>query len=265
MEIQGKMLRNIDFEKEIRRITEFIRSYYHTAGFTKAVIGLSGGLDSSVSAALAACALGAQNVIGFAMPHSSSSHESLQHATDLAQDLGIQLRVIPISPWVDPYFNAYAPDSSRLRMGNWMARARMCVLFDQAVANQALVMGTGNRSELLIGYFTQNGDNACAIEPLGHLYKTEVKMIAQMLSLPSQIIDKAPSADLWQGQTDKDEIGVDYDVMDQILCDITEKSQLDYDPALPYSEQDYLLVKKLYTGSAFKRISPPMPEPPCSK
>ena len=257
------IMRYIAIGKETNRIVDFIRQYYNGAGFGKAVIGLSGGLDSSVSAALAALALGPNNVLGITMPYFQSSPQSLADAEELVAAFRIKHKVIHIDAFTQPYFDAHAPDANALRIGNWLARMRMCVLFDQAAACQALVLGTGNRSELLIGYFTQFGDAACAIEPIGHLYKTEVQRLAEHLGVPQSIIDKVPSADLWEGQTDEDEIGLGYPIIDRVLYDICEGGVDSYQEGLPYTREEYESVKRMLNSSAFKRSLPPMLEPTC--
>lgn len=256
-------MRYIDIDREIDRVCGFISDYFTASGFSKAVIGLSGGIDSAVSAALTAKALGAGNVLGFMLPYSASDPNSLAHALELATTIGISASVIPISGWTDPYFDSFEQQADQLRRGNWMARARMCVLYDQSAKHRALVIGTSNRSELLVGYFTQYGDSACAIEPIGHLYKTEVRLLASRLGIPASIIDKAPSADLWSGQTDEDEMGISYKVLDEVLYDITERGVDNWNQALPYSLQEYERASHLMQRSSFKRQNPPIPEPPC--
>ncbi len=256
-------MRSINLEKEIAHIVDYIKTYFEKAGFTKAILGLSGGLDSAVSAALAAKALGGEKVKGFIMPYFEHSKLAVAHATELAQNIGIKYETIWINGWVDPYFEAHAKDANALRKGNWMARARMCVLYDKSVEQKALVVGTGNRSELLVGYFTQWGDSACAFEPIGHLYKTEVRAIAKLLNLPKSIIEKAPTADLWENQTDEEELGIDYPVLDKILYDISEQGVKQWSTSLPYSQAEFELVDCLVKRSKFKLSMPPMPELSC--
>lgn len=256
-------MRDIDIDKEIIRIAGFLKAYFKEASFGKAVIGLSGGIDSAVSAALTALALGPDNVLGLMMPYSASHPDSLNHALELAGSLEIAHQVIPVSDWTDPYFNAFEPAADPLRRGNWMARARMCVLFDQSAKLKALVIGTSNRTELLVGYFTQYGDSACAIEPIGHLYKTEVRAMALKLKIPQAIIDKSPSADLWAGQTDEAEMGISYAALDEALYDITEKGIDSYLESAAYSEVEFQRAMILMKRSAFKRVPPPVPELPC--
>jgi len=254
-------MRDLDIYREIDRCTAFIGDYLHRAGVVRAVLGLSGGIDSSLSAALCVKALGKENVMGFMLPYQTSSRASLDDATRLADQLGIATRVMDISPIVDAYLSAYEPDASILRKGNLMARARMCVLFDQSAKLEALVIGTSNRTELLTGYFTQYGDSACAIEPIGHLYKTEVRRMSAVLGIDPGIIAKTPTADLWQGQSDEADLGMEYSRLDEILYELTE---LDVNPdtldSLRYPLEDYRRVEALMQRSAFKRVMPPIPD-----
>ena len=253
-------VRKIDIAKEPPRIADFIREYLREAGFSKLVLGLSGGLDSSVCAALAVQAIGSENVQALMLPYRSSSPQSLDDARLLAEKLELEYRIIPITPLVDAYFTAEEPDAGKLRKGNLMARIRMCLLFDQAAARQALVLGTSNRTELMVGYSTQYGDSACALEPIGHLYKTEVRALAQLLGIPQQIIAKAPTADLWQGQSDESELGMPYAELDEILWELTERrTDLSSGRKLLYPLEQYRKVEKMIERSAFKRALPALP------
>jgi NAD+ synthase len=199
-----------------RALTAFIRDETTRAGFEKAVLGLSGGIDSSLVAYLTAEALGPENVLGVRMPYKSSSQASLDHAQMVIDALGIRSLTVEITPMVDPLFERF-PDLSVLRRGNIMARQRMIVLFDQSAAERALVMGTSNKTETLLGYSTLFGDSAAALQPIGDLYKCQVRQLARALGVPTEIVDKPPSADLWPGQTDEGELGYTYDEADQIL------------------------------------------------
>lgn len=253
-------MRKMDIAKEPERIAGFIRDYLRDAGFSKLVLGLSGGLDSSVSAALAVQALGRENVQALMLPYRTSSPQSLDDARWLAELLKLEYRIIPITPLVDAYFTAEEPEANKLRRGNLMARIRMCLLFDQAAARQALVLGTSNRTELMVGYSTQYGDSACALEPIGHLYKTEVKALAEILGMPEQIITKAPTADLWHGQTDEAELGMPYEELDEILWELTERrTDLSSGRKLLYPLEQYRKVEKMIERSAFKRALPALP------
>jgi NAD+ synthase len=197
-------------------LTSFIRDAVETSGTQGVVVGLSGGVDSSLSAALAAKALGPERVHGFLLPYRTSSPESERDARAVAGHLGVPHGVIDISPMVDAYFEM-EPDGPADRRGNKMARERMTILFDQAKKLDALVLGTSNKTEILLGYSTVFGDNASSLNPLGDLYKCQVWQLARHLDLPSEVIDKAPSADLWPGQTDEGELGFSYETADEVL------------------------------------------------
>ena len=197
-------------------LTSFIRDAVDTSGTKGVVVGLSGGVDSSLAAALAARALGPERVHGFLLPYRTSSPESERDARAVAEHLGVPHRLIDISPMVDAYF-ATESDAGPDRRGNKMARERMTILFDQAKKLGALVLGTSNKTEILLGYSTIFGDNASSLNPLGDLYKGQIWQLSRHLGLPSQVIDKAPSADLWAGQTDEIELGVDYATADEVL------------------------------------------------
>ncbi len=198
-------------------LTSFIRDAVETTGTQGVVVGLSGGVDSSLAAALAALALGPERVHGFLLPYRTSSPESEHDAWTVADHLGIPHRVIGISPMVDAYFDTAEPEAPADRRGNKMARERMTILFDQAKKLDALVLGTSNKTEILLGYSTVFGDNASSLNPLGDLYKTQVWELARHLGLPAEVIDKAPSADLWPGQTDEGDLGFSYQVADLVL------------------------------------------------
>ncbi|MDP2359339.1 MAG: NAD+ synthase [bacterium] len=204
-------------------LVRFLRESVTGAGFRRAVLGLSGGIDSALVAALAVEALGAEQVLGLILPWRTSQPASVDDARQLAEQLGMPVRRIDISPMVDAFSTALAgagapidpPDARRL--GNVMARCRMVCLFDAAMAWQALPLGTSNKSELLLGYGTWHGDLASAVNPIGDLYKQQVFALARHLGLPAAIIDKAPSADLEEGQTDEGDLGWSYELIDRIL------------------------------------------------
>jgi len=197
-------------------LTSFIRDAVETSGTQGVVVGLSGGVDSSLAAALAARALGPERVHGFLLPYRTSARESEQDARLVAEHLGVPHRVIDISPMVDAYF-AMESDAGPDRRGNKMARERMTILFDQAKKLGALVLGTSNKTEILLGYSTVFGDNASSLNPLGDLYKGQVWQLSRHLGLPEQVVGKAPSADLWPGQTDEGELGFEYATADEVL------------------------------------------------
>ncbi|MBC7236840.1 MAG: NAD+ synthase [Chloroflexi bacterium] len=212
----------LNAEAERKRIVEFIREQVHGARYERAVVGLSGGVDSSLAAALCAEALGAENVKGLILPYCTSNPESEAHARQVACWLGIPVERFEITAMVRPLLEARPMMDSR-RLGNVMARCRMIVLYDESVAFQGLVVGTSNRTEWLLGYFTLGGDGLAAFEVLGHLYKCQVRQLAAHVGVPEEIIFKAPSADLWKGQTDEGELGFTYNQADQVLYLLTER------------------------------------------
>jgi len=194
----------------------FIRDEIHKIGVEKVVLGLSGGVDSAVVASLAAKALGSENVHNIIMPYRLSNPLSEQHAILHAKSINASYEVIDISEPVDAFFKTM-DDASSLRKGNRMARERMCNLYDYSSKSGAMVLGTSNKTELLLGYGTIFGDMASAINPIGDLYKSQIWDLARYLKVPSEIVDKAPSADLWEGQTDEEEIGYTYAEIDKLL------------------------------------------------
>lgn len=252
-------MRKLDLSAELDNISSFIRSYVHGNGFANVVLGLSGGVDSSLSAALAVRALGKERVFGIMLPYKKSSPESYDDALLLAEQLGIHHEKIDITPMVDAYFDTYKNDADTLRRGNWMARTRMCVLYDLSAAYKALVIGTSNRTELMVGYFTQFGDGACAFEPIGHLYKTEVWEMSRLLGIPDRIINKVPTADLWSDQTDEAELGLKYHQLDEILYSLTDaKLTASEIMAQGFTQEQINHVVHLISRSEFKRNLPPL-------
>jgi NAD+ synthetase len=206
----------IDAPMVERWLVQFLRDEMGRRGFTKAIVGVSGGVDSAVTAALAARALGADNVIGVRLPYRTSSADSLAHAQLVIDQLGIEGRTLDISAGVDGYL-ANEPDADAARRGNVMARMRMIALFDLSARHRALPLGTGNKSERLLGYFTWHADDSPPVNPLGDLYKSQVWALARHLGVPQEIVDKPASADLVQGQTDEGDFGVTYAKADDIL------------------------------------------------
>jgi NAD+ synthase len=199
------------------RITDlFIKDEIDKAGKEKLVVGLSGGVDSALSAVLAARAIGADRLVAVKMPYRTSNPASGTHADLLIEKFGLRSLKVEISPMVDAYFES-GGDADAVRRGNFMARVRMAVLFDLSAKHNALVLGTGNKSEALMGYTTLYGDSACGLNPIGDLYKTQVFELARFLEIPEEIVSKAPSADLWPGQTDEGEMGILYSEADAIL------------------------------------------------
>ncbi len=203
-------------------LVRFIRNEVTRIGFQRGVFGLSGGIDSSVVAYLAVRALGADNVLAVTMPYKTSSDETRRDSQTVIAALGLQTLDVPITDQVDAYFAAF-PTAARMRLANKCARERMTVLYDQSAAFEALVIGTSNKTELLLGYGTQFGDLASAINPIGDLYKTQLRQLAAYLGVPREILDKAPSGDLWVGQTDEGELGFSYDEVDRLLVLLVDR------------------------------------------
>ncbi len=211
-------MNRLDIQCELveRILVRFLRNEAGKFGFERALLGLSGGVDSAVSAALAARAFGPKNVLAVLMPYRTSNPDSERDALAVAGALGLQTRKVDISAMVDGYVETHAV-ADRIRRGNVMARARMIVLYDLSVEWRGLVIGTSNKTEMLLGYSTQFGDAASALNPLGDLYKHQVYQLARHFRLPPSVIEKAPSADLFAGQTDEGELGFTYAEADRLL------------------------------------------------
>ena len=211
--------------KEVHsELVEFLRESFKKAGFSKAVLGLSGGIDSALVAYLLRDALGKENVLAIMMPYKSSNPDSLNHAKLVVEDLGINSKTIEITDMIDAYFKN-EEEATSLRMGNKMARERMSILFDYSSKENALVVGTSNKTEIYLGYSTQFGDSACALNPIGDLYKTNIWDLSRYLKIPNELIEKRPSADLWEGQTDEQEMGLTYKEADQVLYRMLEENK----------------------------------------
>ncbi len=214
VDIDALLRINTDLAAKI--IIGFIQDAVAKVGYSRAVIGLSGGIDSALVAFLAARALGAENVLAVRMPYRTSSPESLSDAQAVIDQLGLSSLTIEITPMVQPLIDLF-PDMDSVRRGNIMARQRMIVLYDQSAAWRGLVIGTSNKTEVLLGYSTLFGDSAAALQPIEDLYKTQVRQLARALGIPNSILDKPPSADLWLGQTDEGELGYTYAEVDRLL------------------------------------------------
>lgn len=219
------------------------------------VIGVSGGVDSAVGAYLCARALGPERVTGLLMPYKYSSADSLEHGKLVVSKTGIESEVIEITPMIDAYFGVH-PEADKIRMGNKMARERMSILFDFAKCLKALVVGTGNKTELLLGYFTIFGDGGYSLNPIGDLYKTEVWQVAEYLGVPEAIVKKAPSADLWKGQTDEGELGLTYREADRILQQLVEKNIQPAEVAKHFEPQAVASIVDRMEHTEFKRRMP---------
>ena len=243
----------------IRKIlTGFIHSEITRVGYSRAVLNLSGGIDSAVSFALAVEALGPQNVLAIRLPYKTSSADSLEHAQLLIDQFGSQSVTIPITEMVDPLI-AGEPDMSEVRKGNIMARLRMIAAYDQSESFKGLVVGTGNKTEILLGYTTLYGDSACALNPIGDLYKTQVRQLARALNIPEVIVAKPPSADLWTGQTDEGELGFTYEEVDKLLYLLVDQR---YRPEecveAGFDKKFVRKVVERIRRNQFKRILPPI-------
>jgi NAD+ synthase len=237
-------------------LTRFIANEVRKVGVERVVVGLSGGVDSAVSAVLAAQALGPKNVLAIKMPYRASSAESLTHADLLIKRSGIDSMTVEITDQVDAYFARF-PDASNMRRGNKMARERMTVLYDHSARWSGLVLGTSNKTELLLGYGTLHGDMASAINPIGDLFKTQVWALAAEIDVPVEIVHKQPSADLWAGQTDEQELGFSYRDVDQLLYMMVDlrysRAEL---LAAGFAETFVQRVSDLVRNSQFKRRLP---------
>jgi NAD+ synthase len=239
-------------------LTGFIRSEITRAGFGRAILGLSGGLDSAVSCALAAEALGAQNVLALRLPYKTSAPDSLEDAEETADYLGVSMETIDITPMVEPLIER-DPRISNVRRGNILARGRMIVLYDQSEVFKALVVGTSNKTEILLGYTTLWGDMASAINPLGDLYKTQLLQLARAMQLPRSVLDKPPSADLWVGQTDETELGLKYEDVDRLLyLLVDERYTPDECVEAGFGRGFVDDVIRRMRRSQFKRLMPPI-------
>jgi NAD+ synthase len=249
-----------DNKKIINQLTEFISSEFGKAGFSKGVIGLSGGIDSAVSAYVSTLALGKENLHFVLMPYKTSSRDSVTDAMKVVDSLGVSYSIIEITPMVDAYISNYAKDGlSDVRKGNIMARMRMIVLYDVSAERNALVIGTGNKTEILLGYTTIYGDSACAINPLGDLYKTQVRNLAKYLKVPESILIKKPSADLWEGQTDESEMDLTYEEADRYFYN---KYDMMYSKErlieMGFSEKFMKKIDNIVEKNRFKSLLPPI-------
>jgi NAD+ synthase len=248
----------IDTDVARRIIAEFIRSQLRQAGFERLVLGLSGGIDSALVAYLVTEAIGPDRLLAVLLPYRTSSEASRADAEAVVHRLRCASELVDITPMVDAYFGT-DPEASQLRRGNFMARQRMAVLYDRSVTFGGLVVGTGNKTESLIGYTTLFGDSACAFNPIGDLYKSQVRQIAAAIGVPESIIRKAPSADLWPGQTDEIEAGFSYPELDRLLYWMIDKRRNDEElAAMGFDPATVARVAGLVAGAEFKRQVPPI-------
>jgi len=242
----------------IKVLVDFIHNETSRFGISKVVIGLSGGVDSTVAAYLAQKALGPKNVVAVLMPYRESSSESIRDALAVIKALRIKSTIIDITGAVDALIqNDPDIETSRVRKGNVIARMRMIYLFDQSNEHKALVLGTGNKTEILLGYTTLYGDSASAINPIGDLYKTQVWQLAELLGCPKQIIRKKPSADLWRGQTDEGELGFTYREADELLYYMVDQRFSEKElAAMGFKPKFIKTVQSLIQRNQFKRVMP---------
>ncbi|WP_049969547.1 NAD+ synthase [Haladaptatus cibarius] len=245
-------------------ITDFISEQVSSAGTDSAVLGLSGGIDSTLTAYLTVEALGTENLHGLVMPGAVSRENNMSDAEWVAQELGISYDVFEINPIVDEFLNAYSEaEGDQMAVGN--ARARTRAVLNYLVANHqgSLVLGTGNRTEALVGYFTKYGDGAVDCHPIGNLYKQQVRQLARHVGVPDELAEKEATAGLWAGQTDEEELGIDYNTLDSVLA-------LNVDGPLSaaatarqvdgVSEEDVSRIRSMFARSEHKRAVPPTPE-----
>jgi NAD+ synthase len=246
----------VDAEFVIERLRGFIADGVRKVGFERVIVGLSGGVDSSLVTALAVSSLGTDNVVAVFMPYHSSDPQSRVDALAVCDSLGLEAKVVEITPQVDSYFERF-PEADRTRRGNKMARERMSILYDHSMAERALVLGTSNKTELLLGYGTLFGDMASALNPIGDLYKTQVYALAQTLGLPQSVLTKPPSADLWVGQSDEDELGMRYAVVDHVLHLLVDERRSRAEViALGFDAADIDAIVARVRGSQYKRRPP---------
>lgn len=245
---------NTDLARQI--LVGFVRDAMRKNGFNHAVIGLSGGIDSALSTFIATEALGPENVLAIRMPYRASSSASLADADAVIQKLGIRHDTVDITPMVEPLFERF-PDMDNVRRGNVMARQRMIILYDQSATFNGLVIGTSNKTETLLGYTTLHGDNAAAMQPIADLYKNQVRQLSAAMGVPQSILDKAPSADLWEGQTDETELGYTYDTADQLLfLLVDERYTVDECVAAGFDRRFAEAVWKRVKRNHYKRTMP---------
>ncbi len=247
---------NVELAEKVT--VHFIKDSVYKNNFENGIVGVSGGLDSAVTLALTRRALGSDHTFALLLPFKSSSEESLDHGRLMCESLEVKYEIVDISPMVDAYFTQF-PTEDKVLIGNKCARERMSVLYDFSARKRALLVGTSNKSEMLIGYTTLYGDSAAAFLPIGDLYKTQVRELARHLQIPAEIIDKKPSADLWQDQTDEGEIGITYRELDEILFNLVDLRKGDGELIdMGYSKINIEKVKRLMVNSQYKRTMPPV-------
>lgn len=250
VELDCKLIENV--------LVRFIADSIRKNGFENGIVGVSGGIDSAVVLALTCKALGPDHAYALLMPYKTSSPESLEHGRNLCESLGVRYEIIGITPMIDAYFSC-CPSENPLAIGNKCARERMSILYDHSLRKKALVVGTSNKSEILIGYCTLYGDSAAAFLPIGDLYKTQIFQFARYLGIHKEIINKKPSADLWQNQTDEGEIGLTYAELDEILYRMVDRRKSKMEMlAEGFSATTLDSVADKIIRSQYKRTMPPI-------
>ncbi len=248
-------MRELNYEKLALDIQNWIRNYVKSANAENIIVGLSGGIDSAVTAALCTKALGNKNIFGLGLPCGSISQD-LEDAKLVAKSLDINFAVLDLNPIYEKFLSTIGPNikKNKLANANLKPRLRMTALyFYGQIKGKSLITGTSNRAELAIGYFTKYGDGAADFEPLASLYKQEVRKLAKILNIPERIITKPPSAGLWTGQTDEGEIGLSYDIIDDILY------RIDYDINFNgLNDEDIQKIRELMSAARHKLKMPPM-------
>lgn len=252
----------VNYDNVEKKINNFLSSQLDEIGLNGFVIGISGGIDSAVTATLAVKAAGPENVTGLITPGASSKKENMEDAKHLADELGIEYYKIDIEPVVDAVQSQTPYEVDQVSTGNIRARTRMIYEYMAANEEDKMVLGTGNRTELLIGYFTKHGDGAADLLPIADLYKTQVKRLAEHLGIDQKFIQKPPTAGLWEEQTDEDELGASYDIIDTILRKLLDENKGVEEAAqdLEIEESEVRRFKQMYENSAHKREMPESPE-----
>lgn len=247
---------NLPFVRDL--IVSFIKEESEKIGLKKGVIALSGGLDSTLVSFLTTLSLGKENTFLVNMPYGELGDKGKEDSIKIAKELSAKLEIIDIKNIVDSYFKE-EPD--RLRKGNFMARVRMAIVFDISKRENGFVIGCSNKSELLVGYSTWFGDMAASILPIGDLYKTQVREVAKFIGVPNFILEKVPSAELWEGQTDEGEMGITYEELDKILyLMIDKRMEIQEIVKEGFDIEKVKKVKKMVINSHFKRRFPPIPK-----